>query len=1266
VKRERTDFHSSISRTALLGGLVLAFAGPAVICAVSYVANLAGKPGPTSLFLIAVLAASATGGVVAGVMAAFVSFFALSYFFVSTHHGFAVNAHSIFALVAFLVAALLVAFALDRERRARDRLRTSTATLRAALDVSSMGAWEWWPASGRVWLSPEAERLTGLDAAMTTFATALTRVDVDDQPSALGAIDRVLTGSAKVEVVLRVTTGDETVRSLEIRGYEMTRTALPAERRLVGVVADVTDRQARTHERERQIASLVEEHSLLASVLEQMPVDVIVAEAPAGTVILDNTVDGAGRASRAEQETVFDHYDHESFFHEDGTPYDIDEWPLVRSLTSGEVVAAETLELRDERGVHRTIEVSSAPIRDASGTVVAGVSTFNDVSERNRRLIQGQFLSELSGYLHASLDYRETLARVARQVVPTLADWCVIDLIENGRVETIVLHHAEPEKVATAHKLRQMHPFHPDAPLGMPAVLRTGHAQLDPSESVDVRELVEAGGEAGPGSSLIVPLVVRATTIGAVTLVTTQPGRQYGSDDLAFVEELARRIAVAIDNARLHREQAMALADAEDARQRTARIQDVTEALSEAATRVDVANVLVREGLVALRAQSGAVLRVLPGADAFDVLAATGYDQVAHDRWSRVDPSGAGPAGEAIRTGDLVVVESSAEFVGRWPQLADLQELLAEEATITAPLIVGNERIGVLHIGFRKARPFDPEELAFTQTLARQCAQALERARLYEEELHAREQAERLAGRLRRLQTVVDATFASGTVDELLERLLTRLREAVESDTASILIVDEKEDILVTRKSLGFAEDTVSRVPMGEGFAGEIGATQRQLVLPDISQHEIVGDQLRSSGVVSVAGVPLIVDGRTIGVVHVGMRTPRTFGREDLLLLRLVAARAAVAIDRAQVHEREHRIAEILQRSLLPERLPAIEGFEAAARYVPGTVGIAVGGDWYDVFELANGSIGVAVGDVVGHGVRAAATMGRLRNVLRAYAYEGFGPAEALSRLNRLACDSGEDVFATVVYAQLSPSRSLLRFASAGHPPPVLLNPEGEVQLLDEGRSLPIGATPETTFTEAAVPLAVDSTIVLYTDGLVERRGESIDVGIDRLIELVKTSHGPVDELADRIVEELEWAEHSDDLALVAVHLEPVATSHLSLRFPARPDELAPMRRSLRAWLERLGAADEEVFDFLVAVNEACSNAVEHPIGRNGGDIGLDAEMADGEVTIVIEDHGEWRPAGPKNDRGRGFEFMRALMQDVDVDRSPNGTHVRLRRRLGG
>lgn len=954
------DFPSPSSRASFYGGLAAAVAGPAAISTLAYVTDLEGQPGPTALYVIAVLVASVLGGVVAGVVAALASFFGLSYFFLTPQQSFTFDGQAVFALVAFLVAALLIAAELDRERRALDRLRSSSETLGVALQVGGMGTWEWRPDTGAVWLSPEAEQLLGLEPGEfpETMDAVLARIDPDGLALAQDAVEQVLRGAGKIRVEGQFVHPRGTAHWLEVRGSELPRSTLAAGRRLVGVLADVTERQAKARRQERQITEL------------------------------------------------------------------------------------------------------------------------------------------------------------------------------------------------------------------------------------------------------------------------------------------------------------------EDARQRIGRLQAVTEALSEAATRAEVANVLVREGLVALRAQAGAVLGLVAEGTEFEALASTGYPEALQAAWERSDATVAGPASEAVRTGHLIVVESAAELVARWPHQAQTQHVTGDEATITAPLLVGDDRIGVIHIGFRRTRQFHPDDLAFVQTLARQCAQALERARLYEEELQAREQAERLSGRLRRLQTVVDATFASGSLDELLENLLTRLRDAVESDTATILILDETEQVLVTRESLGFAERIASRVPVGEGFAGQIAATQRQLVVPDTSQIEIVGAQLRDSGIVSLAGVPLVTDGRTIGVVHVGMRTPREFDREDVLLLRLVAARAAVAIDRAQVHEREHRIAEILQRSLLPERLPAIEGVEAAARYVPGTVGVAVGGDWYDVFEVADGSIGVAVGDVVGHGVRAAATMGRLRNVLRAYATEGFGPAETLTRLNRLACESGDDIFATVVFTVLTPSRSQLVLASAGHPPPLLRAPDGAVRLLDEGRSLPIGAAPDASYSEVELPLEPGSSMVLYTDGLVERRGESIDVGIARLVHLVEHSKAPVDELADRIVEELEFAEHTDDVALVAVHLESPTTSKLSLRFPAEPEALAPLRGRLRSWLESHGAAEDEVFDIVVAVNEACSNAVEHPIGRSGSDVGFEAELIGREVSIDIRDLGPWRPAGPHNDRGRGLEFMRALMENVDIARSPDGTHVRLRRQL--
>jgi serine phosphatase RsbU (regulator of sigma subunit)/anti-sigma regulatory factor (Ser/Thr protein kinase)/PAS domain-containing protein len=1265
--------HPDTSRTSHLTGIALALLLPGAIALLAFVTDLEGKPGPIALYVIAVVLSTYAGGIVAGVLASLASFVGLSYFFTSETHGFEFPGTTVFALVSFLAASLLVASLLARDRRSVDRYRADASTLGLALGVSGMGAWEWLPESGRVMLSPEAGLLFGRapSPAGESVEALLALVHRSDRPAARAAVDAVLAGGGSVALEMRVRVPRGGARWVEVRGNEMPRRRggrRSRERRIVGVIADVTDRQARARAREHELAEIVAEHGLLASVLEQMPIGVTVAEAPDGTVLFDNR---AGVASDGDGAAVPRPWRAGAVFRPNGGPVVESEWPLARSLATGEIVRNEMFEVRTPDGSARAFEVSSAPIRNGAGEVVAGVVAYADVSDRDRLGRERHFLSEVSSVLYASLDFRVTLARIASLVVPGLAEWCAIDLLEDGEIRNVVMHHEDQAMVERALRYRAEQRLDPDARAGVAAVIRTGSPELYPRvEDAIARaglgeDAVARARELRLRSLMIVPLVARSATIGTMTLATTEGGRAYGEADLAIAEELARRVGLAVDNARLVEEQAAALTAADEARRSIGRLQAVTEAVSEAATRAEIANVLVREGLVALRAQGGAVFQLVSGGEELECLADAGYPDDVRESWLRIATPGSGPVGEALRTGQPVVTSSAADLAARWPELAAVQPGAPDETTITTPLVVGDDRIGVLHVAYRMTRTVSDEELRFAQTLARQCAQALERARLYEEERDAREQAERLAARLRRLQTVIDATFASGTVDELLARLLSRLRDAVGSDTAAILILDEKAQVLVTRESVGYDTPLISEVPVGQGFAGTVAATQQQRVVPDTSQIEIVGAQFRDSGVVSLAGVPLISDGRTIGVVHVGMRTPREFDREDLLLLRLVAARAAVAIDRAQVHEREHGIAEILQRSLLPERLPVLAGVEAAARYVPGAHGIAVGGDWYDVFELEDGAIGVAVGDVVGHGVRAAAAMGRLRNVLRAFATEGFGPADTLARLNRLACEAGADVFATVVMIVIEPSHARLRMATAGHPPPLLRRPDGRVELLEAARSLPLGGVPDAPYEETTVQLEPGSTLVLYTDGLVERRGESIDVGIDRLVRLVEREPAPVDELADRIVEELEYAAHTDDVALVAVRLEALRTPTLSLHFPARPEALAPLRARLRAWLVTHGADDDEVFDILVAVNEACSNAVEHPLGRaDGAEVGVEATLTDGEISIEIRDQGHWKPPGPPNDRGRGFDFMRALMQDVDVARSPEGTHVRLRRHL--
>jgi PAS domain S-box-containing protein len=245
-----------------------------------------------------------------------------------------------------------------------------------------------------------------------------------------------------------------------------------------------------------------------------------------------------------------------------------------------------------------------------------------------------------------------------------------------------------------------------------------------------------------------------------------------------------------------------------------------------------------------------------------------------------------------------------------------------------------------------------------------------------------------------------------------------------------------------------------------------------------------------------------------------------------------------------RVYEREHRVAEILQRSLLPERLPELPGLALAARYLPAGRGAAVGGDWYDALELQDGRIALAVGDVVGHGLRAAAVMGQLRNALRAYALVDSSPARIVGRLRRLVEVGGQEATATLLLLTLDRETGEIAYTSAGHPPPLLLTGEGP-RFLEEGRSVPVGTIEPAAFEEARAVLPEGATLLLYTDGLVERRQTPIDASLDHLASTATASMaGNLEGLCDSVLASmLSPAERLDDVALLAVRRDPATVA---------------------------------------------------------------------------------------------------------------------------
>jgi anti-sigma regulatory factor (Ser/Thr protein kinase) len=404
----------------------------------------------------------------------------------------------------------------------------------------------------------------------------------------------------------------------------------------------------------------------------------------------------------------------------------------------------------------------------------------------------------------------------------------------------------------------------------------------------------------------------------------------------------------------------------------------------------------------------------------------------------------------------------------------------------------------------------------------------------------------------------------------------------------------------------------------------------------------------------------LLVQGRVIGVLHVGSLTPREFDDDDRDLLQLAAERAALSIEQARVYE-QRRVAEALQRRLLPRRLAEGLGLEVDARYLPAA-GASLGGDWYDVFSMPGGSIGVAVGDVVGHGVAAAAVMAQLRTALRAYAADGYASAAVVDRVNALMWQLGPLAMTTLAYAVLDPANESLELVNAGHPPVLLVSGEHPASFLEPHGGVALGATPTARYEASTFELTTGSTIFLYTDGLVERRGESIDFGLERL-RAIADGLTDVELLCSTVLNGMVPEGPADDIAFVAARVPP-AQEHLETRWAATPKSLAPIRQTLRRWLAARGATDAETYDIVVALQEACANAIEHAYGPGPAEFEVRAEYEDGRVIARVRDRGGWRPPRGR-DRGRGIPLMKALMDTVEVRQTDEGTTVVLTRRLG-
>ncbi|MFD7714083.1 PP2C family protein-serine/threonine phosphatase, partial [Streptomyces sp. NPDC059786] len=291
----------------------------------------------------------------------------------------------------------------------------------------------------------------------------------------------------------------------------------------------------------------------------------------------------------------------------------------------------------------------------------------------------------------------------------------------------------------------------------------------------------------------------------------------------------------------------------------------------------------------------------------------------------------------------------------------------------------------------------------------------------------------------------------------------------------------------------------------------------------------------------SRAFLPLIASGRPVGSCILGFERSRTFTTEERTALTALAGLIAQALERARRYDTEAALARGLQEALLPHRLPAHPLVETAGRYLPGTLGMDVGGDWYDVVE-SGGGLALVIGDVQGHGVQAAATMGQLRSAVRAFALGDRAPDEVMSATNRLLIDLDPGQFASCCYLRLDPGTGHARAARAGHPPPLLRHPDGRTEILNLPGGVVLGVDPQARYPVTDFVLAPDAVLALYTDGLVERPGRDIDEGIAALRDALSRTGAPRSRAggpslagaADLLTEEARrTGERPDDIALL-------------------------------------------------------------------------------------------------------------------------------------
>jgi PAS domain S-box-containing protein len=655
------------------------------------------------------------------------------------------------------------------------------------------------------------------------------------------------------------------------------------------------------------------------------------------------------------------------------------------------------------------------------------------------------------------------------------------------------------------------------------------------------------------------------------------------------------------------------------------------------------------------------------------------FDEVLVDAVNRVVPGS--PYAEAMATGRTVVVSGAKLAPLTDNQAGRLRAYFDHKSQPmrVVPLVARGTVLGMVVYSPREDRePLDDQDIALGDELAARAAVSIDNALLYlreHETVMARQAALQEANAAtERLALLNDASIRIGTTldlqrtaEELVEVVLPRFADFATVDLLESVMRGDEPSTLPTSQTvllhavatgeayssgLMVAADTVGEI--SEFDSSKIYAqslrTGRPILIPHVDEEalsSIVSSQDRvepgiASNLHSYLMVPLLARGEVLGGAEfIRMRNPEPFNEADVALAEELVARAAVCVDNARLYRRERATALTLQRSLLPQEVHRTLGMEIAYRYLPSSVVSEVGGDWFDVVPLSSGRVALVVGDVMGHGIRAAATMGQLRTVARTLATLDMEPEQVLTRLDETASGIGEGQFATCVCAVYDPVDRSCIVSCAGHLPPVVVSPDGTTELIVLPPGVPLGVG-GVAFESVEFTLPENGILALYTDGLVERRGQDIDQGIDLLRLTIADRGRTLEETCDAVLSALVTGGAEDDIAVIMAQALPLRDDKIAtLPLSGGLNLAGEARRFTRATLDGWGLSP--LCDHAeLLVSELVTNALLHAAAprqlRLFRDRSLTVEVADADTHTP-----RLRSLAEDDEGGRGMHLVNEL-----------------------